>query len=111
MIRCEAVLLLQAWSTAIIQTKNSVMAIPAKILRKINPPVTNTKVFSLCGKGRGSAVIAITAARRTAGAPEGERERKRKSYVDEFCRSGRYPSQVSTGSRGYLGNFGFVAES
>ena len=45
MSRCEVVLLLQPWSTAIIQTKNSVMAIPAKILRMISAPVTKTKAF------------------------------------------------------------------
>lgn len=32
-MRCEAVFLLQAWSTAVIQTKNSRIALTAMILR------------------------------------------------------------------------------
>ena len=59
----------------------------------------------------GSAVIAITAGGRSERNLKEKASRKGKAYVDEFSCSGRYPSQVSTGSRGYLGNFGLVAES
>ena len=46
-----------------------------------------------------------SARRRTA-----HHERMEENYSGGFAGVGRYPSQASTGSRGYLGNFGLVAE-
>jgi hypothetical protein len=44
-IRCEAVLLLQPWSTAVTQTKNSAMAKPARIFRSMKSSKSTQECF------------------------------------------------------------------
>jgi hypothetical protein len=89
--RCESEFLLQAWSTAMSQTKKSPIAVTARVLMSI--PIPLYRAHDAPG-GLSCAVRAVT----------------RPDHVSSLGSSFSYPRHCSTGKRGYLGKDGSVAE-
>ena len=102
--RSTNALLLQAWSTAISQTKNSPIAPTATIFRNMGTPkVLQTKE---------DVPILLNCFGVRSDTNHGRRSvRLSRHYLEGLPESARsYPAHCSTGNRGYLGKLGSVAD-